>query len=967
MHKGKAVGGVSGNATDAEKKLAVFGELAKAIYKEKYDPKMAEQIVHAEHEHRKLAREMCLQSIYHTSDEAFRLAFNPANGKVDLAHLRHLLEVKSDADWAKVEQNIAEGMHITLLYAMYDMGLAESRRLRDYLIARHEKQAWEIDKLWFRSQLQGIESVAREPGIYLEAAGEKLVDLKGRVQEHVLDELGLEFVQSQRVAGQVLLTENLAWNWRKFGHEKMNDPQTLLSVANVLKTAIHSHGDMDQVMATVGDEMFLNWVPIVGQLEQIRRADAKDLAIMGASMAWPVFGEVYFAYQLGDSLYSIYDEGFATPREENVVDGAYRGFVGPETRAFGEPGKPSPTWDAGQDKALVDARSDLLLAQKRASIVMEKEPDKAPWPRSDWDEAEELWRRSQEMAAREASSAKAIEALQKKVEDLEERKRQFLEFADGPWTGDLLGFAAQPTQKFIDPYLLKEVPPVVGFFTKGVVDLRIKFSDDDEKQLAASRSALVGTSNLVEKMKASAVMQELEMKKERARKGADYAAKMEKWPELKYRFQRDSLYLYLREKYHNTTDQQFNAWFAEWMKNSGGAVANAMVAGGLIPASATQPAIALPSETALSGPDPTQDRTPHPLPEASLRERTKADLERARRLTNAYEDMEKRRLAATQRNLERGKDLFRAESVGMAVEKLKNDPQLQDCLLALRYLAIPRSVPGLKTAIYRIATKPDTGDPLAASETEYIFKFATSLEVDPTLYFPDPPTGGAGGGVEAAGGDVAAQYYIKHSYLEPAAAKSAATSGSGDNIPLLPGTSELISQLLIMHADEVKKGIGLIVLTSAFANDMADMTDAMPGTYMHLPSVKHKRMTWSAGKDGPLGATAVDGKQRYLMAQSVGYVPTAPQVAAEEIWYEAHNFPVSGIVEYGLGSRFRPIFKVKRQKSGAFSGSCDFAMQQLGILGQLHVEISGTMDDKAAQGDGAISWPLSTHVAETGP
>ena len=457
MHKGKAVGGVAANATDEQKKMAVFAELAKAVYKDKYDPKNMEQIAHAEQEHRKLARELCLAAIYHTSDEAFGLAFNPASGKIDLSHVRHLLDVKSDSDWAKVEQNIAEGMHVTLLYAMYDLGFAESRRLRDYLIARHKEQAWEIDKLWFRSQLQGIESVVREPGIYLETADSKIDELSKRVQDHVLDELGLEFAESQATAGQILLTEGLVWNWRKFGHEKMNDPQTLLSLTNVLRTAIHSHGDMDPVMATVADEMFLNWVPILGQLEQIRRADMKDLAIMGASMAFPVAGQVYFAYQLGDAVYSIYDEGFATPREENLVDAAYRGFVGPETRSYGEPGKPSPIWSPGDDTALEQARADVVLAEKRISLVMDKEPEPLTFPSSSWDEAAEILHRSQEMSAREEANSGALDALRKRVEDLELRRRQFLETTDGPWTGDLLGFAAQPTQKFVDSYLLKEV------------------------------------------------------------------------------------------------------------------------------------------------------------------------------------------------------------------------------------------------------------------------------------------------------------------------------------------------------------------------------------------------------------------------------------------------------------------------------------------------------------------------------
>ena len=155
----------------------------------------------------------------------------------------------------------------------------------------------------------------------------------------------------------------------------------------------------------------------------------------------------------------------------------------PKHAAYGEPGKPSPTWFAGDETALEEARANLALAEKRVSIVMQNEPAPAPWPSSEWDEAEELFQRSQEMAARENATASQTDALRKRVDDLETRHRQFLEFADGPWTGDLLGFAAQPSQKFVSSYLLQEVTPMVGFFTKGVVDLRIKFTANDQAQL----------------------------------------------------------------------------------------------------------------------------------------------------------------------------------------------------------------------------------------------------------------------------------------------------------------------------------------------------------------------------------------------------------------------------------------------------------------------------------------------------
>ena len=227
---------------------------------------------------------------------------------------------------------------------------------------------------------------------------------------------------------------------------------------------------------------------------------------------------------------------------------------------------------------------------------------------------------------------------------------------------------------------------------------------------------------------------------------------------------------------------------------------------------------------------------------------------------------------------------------------MKNDPQIQDSVLALRYLAIPRRVPQLKTVVYRIATGPANVDPMVEQNAEFIFKYKSSITVDPTLYFPDPNTPGAGGGSanggSANGGsaELAGQYYMKHSCLLPAVAKSAASSGIGDGIPLLPGVSELITQLLTEHSREVESGQGMLILSSALANDMADMTDAPPSAFMHLPSVKHKKITWTPGKDGPLGATSVDGKQRYLMAQSVAYASAPEPMKGEEIWYVAAQF-----------------------------------------------------------------------------
>ena len=255
--------------------------------------------------------------------------------------------------------------------------------------------------------------------------------------------------------------------------------------------------------------------------------------------------------------------------------------------------------------------------------------------------------------------------------------------------------------------------------------------------------------------------------------------------------------------------------------------------------------------------------------------------------------------------------MFRAENVGMAVEKLRADPQQQQYLLALRYVTIPRSVPQLKTTIYRIATTQPTGDPMVDKNAEYIFRYATILNVDPTLYFPDAPGTNSGGAPTPArrqnrrrnssadSAELSGQYYMKHSYLIPTDAKTAATSGTADGIPLLPGVSQLFTQLLTEHSKEVVNGQGLIVLSSALANDMADMTDAPPSVFMQLPSVKHKKITWTPGKDGPLGATSVDGKQRYLMAQTVAFISTPEQMKGEEIWYVAERFPMSSVDEYG--------------------------------------------------------------------
>ncbi|MBV8781805.1 MAG: hypothetical protein JO353_10445, partial [Phycisphaerae bacterium] len=497
----------------------------------------------------------------------------------------------------------------------------------------------------------------------------------------------------------------------------------------------------------------------------------------------------------------------------------------------------------------------------------------------------------------------------------------------GPWTGDLLGFAAQPTQKFVDVYMLKEVTPTVGFFTKGVVDLRWKFTPDDEQKLAAARDKAAHAANPIDRFTASADVEELELQKERARRAAAYAKHIDEWPELKYRFQRDSLYQYLRDKYHNTTDQQFEAWWGQWLQNNLSGATNALVVSKILDPSSTQPISTgdMPMEHGLKV-------TPQPIPIGRLHDRAKDDLERARKLTNTYDDMEKRRLAASQRNLQEASALYRAENVGLAVEKLKDDPQMENYLLALHYLAVPRAVPVLKTVIYNVDSSTASTD----DNSTHVFQVATQLDVDPTLYYPDNTAAAENGA------DVSNQYYIKNSFLDPASLKG--SPASADNVPLLQSSQEALSALLQDHDKDITAGRGVVVITSAFANDMADLSNALPATYMHLPSARCTKVTWTPGKNGPLGAVSVDGKNRYLMAQTVGFVSTPPK-AGDEYWYAMQNFPMPGRIEAGRVSAFTPIVKIHRQPGGALTGTCDYTVQFNGILSQTHMDVTGTLDD----------------------
>ncbi|MFV2070398.1 MAG: hypothetical protein ACC645_25820, partial [Pirellulales bacterium] len=657
------------------------------------------------------------------------------------------------------------------------------------------------------SRWQGLNGLIEHRGAYAQfyrnKAGAYMGKLNDRVQRHVLLQLGFDNVENAKMAGRWLNRQELTWNWRKAARSAVWDPGSIDAFAQVVRTFFESGGDMDTVTAKIADEMFLA-LPVVGQVESARRGGLTGIALMGVAMSYPPAGGVLLIYSLGEATYTIIDLEYLRPRTTNIIEAVYRGFVGPETYDFGEAGRAGVTWDDRDEAELKKLTLDFWAASRGSMSRVPETPTK----------------RKRRIAR--------ITNLEKQIETLETRKKLADESGGGSWFGGkITGSGAQTKQKFIDNYLLKEVTPRIGYFTKATVDLRVlqQFRPETyESQLTRLDQQINEGANVEERLEASAQRNELILKKKRYDEATKWMALAKENREIWYRFQRDSLYLTLRDKYRNTSDPQIDQWVDEWFSRDENAVIEDLIRIALL----SPDARAWRTPQVIELPNMGVRRIPgeNPIPMDELKAAMRVEVARSRRLFAQHEKQEQERLAANRRNLEDGKAKYTMEMMRPTKEQLDENKPFQQLLKGLRYAAVPRHAPKLEATVYKVAVKqdPSSSGQAAGQGPTFDWSVATKLSVDHTLYFPP--------------------YSTKTDYVPAPAAQQALASGKIRGIPLLPDTRRALRKMLEENKKYVQEDAGVVALISAFASDMADLSQAMPETIAHLPSVK------STNRDG---------------------------------------------------------------------------------------------------------------------
>ena len=839
IHKGK-VDDVSAfrdraGAMDASPEMQkqwLYEGLAKELHGSRFDPEnnprwlTEQQIKGAELYHKQLANEFCLQSVYKTGKENFDFI---KDGSV-ADRCRHLYGAMSDAQWNKMKLNMQKGAKLTLLYSIYDLGMLRSIEL----VRQLDAPAGTKFRTWLHGQFQPIMGAYDNPDPYMRNVKARLGELSTRAQMHALTELGFSRVPEAEAAHVILKNQRLNWSMHGLAKSMFWNPGSIDAIGQIMLSYSQSRGDFEVVAAKVLDELYLA-LPLVGQAEGVRRGGGVGLVLMAWGMYHPAVGGVMLAYSFGNTCYTLYQVEVGQPYRGNLEDILYRGFAGPETVAYGEFGKAPPQWNNSDQQKLDALKKELQLA--RPPIVMTGDPTMVaamePTP-------EERQRQIERYNA-------ARKRLEPQIHMLEMKKAAFEQYSSGAWLGGYItGYGHVPEQLWIDDYLLKEVVPTYGFFTKGVVDLTLEFDEKTQgARIATIEEDIDKARTSDELLELSAEHHELTLLRDRYERAQRYKKHMEQKDrrEMVRRFKRDSLARWVVDNQKNI-DNYVDNWFAE--KDKDGVmreerIAKQLHAMGLLSnpywhPESMPPGIGPSSNPALSRYEEDIPMTIIPTDvKDNLKKRMLADFKRSQMLMNTYRKQELARADKSKENMKKAKPLFEAESAGLFIEEMIKDPNFRDSLTALRYAAIPRLRPKIEATIYKTQKDPkqfrQAGDDISEA---FELGFLVNVKTDPTLYF-EP-------------------YSSKMIVLDKDSLGS--LGGEVQGVQIDSETAGVIAAIQSEHAQEIADGNGVVAVLSFYASGMADMTGALKETFAGLPGIE------MAGQDGQV-----------LMGQQATFVP----------------------------------------------------------------------------------------------
>lgn len=814
-HKITALGGLTPEqiADPKVQEAKVFEALAKKLYNT--DTPTPEHIRNAVEQHRKLSSEFCLETTYHASAEAFRLLLQP-DGKgghhFDIERYRSLLPPMEDAQWAEFKRQQGQGVLLTFLYGLYDLGWTHGNQLVDRLIRQNPREfgRFLVERLTNPAEWRALTGPARVvAGDIAMAAHSQVAWVLGH--EHF--EHG-KSVHSLLSAGSDGRGRNLGRGLGRFVKEAAHDPGNLDGLMQVWRVAIETRGDPSAIQATALDQLYFA-VPVAGQIYAATQGGIPGAFLMGAAMYYPPLGVGLLAVSMAESGYAIYDIEYQKPMLGNMADALYRGYVGPSTRSY--PGDSPPQFTDAEQKELTQIKAELGRLQGLAE----------PLRFGQWlllsDREVQAWHNSSQQAAELLKQRTA--AVGPRLQALETKKKAWEEFSDGAWAGGYTyGAGAQLVQKPCTNHILQFVQPVICFSPAGIVDFKAKFDPaTDSPRLAqleqTVQAAMKNPSADIEQVltlaeehanlllqsnRWSRAQRYLDLAYGRSTNRADLTKREQAMPvpELIHRIKRDSILpefgrasivdlpkyvdTYLRT--HVNTLQELHSL-------------------GLIDIQTLNAAI----QTGA-----TPDKFIPDSVKKELADRLSEDFDRSREMYLKWQTAERNRVEREKVELRNRITAYRAQEAGAALANLRKEPRYAALFDAIRLANVPRSAPVIKTTIFKLPIKQE-GKITNPADEKFKWQLQLSITADPELYYPP--------------------YEGNLHLLDLNQLRAAVASGTvgKDSDPLLPQVRDQLRELLNGPLGKLKNEEVLVPVVTVFASGMADLSKANPNTVKHLP------------------------------------------------------------------------------------------------------------------------------------
>jgi hypothetical protein len=876
------------------REAAIFSELAGEMFDD-FDPANPDpdQVKAAVREHRKLAAEFCLESVYHSSIEAYKvLSDSRYRQPFDIDGYRHLMSGVDPDNWGDVQKRLRAGAEVTFLYGIYDLNFWQSvelmRRLHGQLSYGDFGARFQLIALWTRGRLQFLEEAWIDPerakkewkqafGDYVERTDAYMrtqaAVLSDRVQQHVLTEFGFERVQDISKVHLRLGQHGLKWNGRKLARQMALDPGNIDAFAQILRTFVETKGDWDATLAVTVNEVIMA-VPVAGQIYSASQSDFKGLVLMGGACYFPAVGVGLMAYSVGEAGYAIYDMEYRRHQMSNIESAIYRGFAGPAVRVY-----EAPPQYTEHDETIRGILGNRLAFLPQAIAAAQGE--------------------------RRAQLESDLQNVKNAIGVLDNKKAQWESFAeDSAYGGYFTGGGGIEQQQPFSHYLLADFPMVIGYSPAGIIDFRADYDPaTDAKRLDELQQLIPQAQNAEALLRLSAELTELDLQQSRWERAVRYrrcalgeAADKDNMTEIEaasgsrelaHKLRRDSVYpgmieLALAQRQTAggdmsiapNTDRFVDAWFEQ----HGEACTRELVGLGLLHDRRSEFMTTV---------------TPATIPAEvieNLKSRLESDYQRSRRMYQQFQEQEDRRRAAEAVRQQNREAQYHAQAVGKLVEDLntgEGSEEMHELMTAMRMAAIKRNPPRVEATVYMTRRPEDEKDDEAENEANTVkageqegddqkidFRVNVRVTADPMLY--QPP------------------YNAQVVVLDKAAARQAVQTGFVGGVAIQPEVREALQIVVEQKLRDVQDDDAVIPLVTVFASKMPDLSRAIPETVEHLPGVTLDKSS-SSGAAMPGGVhiassavqfvtaatLAARGDEGYLMGQSIAYGRARPERAGD--------------------------------------------------------------------------------------